>query len=233
MVTGWASRTDTIKNAARRATHAPRAEIGQACRGVRYARSPLRPESDFTSKFRLIWAVQSRQKKYPAWQFRKIMIFCRCPASSTRGAARSSRSVEVGCDGRAGLQRGHSRGRTTSARTVKSRGPDTPMPVSSLRRRQRRRVGDGDQKARRTGENAKQPLKPSRREGRIVRLDLWYLPPAFFEQAGHGPQSRSGLPCTLALERVTARAILGRESGCEDELPRRQTSWPSRAAMTQ
>ena len=39
---------------------------------------------------------------------------------------------------------------------------------------------DGGQKARRTGENAKQPLKPPRREGRVVRLDLLYLPPAFF-----------------------------------------------------
>jgi hypothetical protein len=38
----------------------------------------------------------------------------------------------------------------------------------------------GGQQARRTEEIAKQPFKPSRREGRVVRLDLWYLPPAFF-----------------------------------------------------
>jgi hypothetical protein len=32
---------------------------------------------------------------------------------------------------------------------------------------------DGGQKARRTGENAKQPLKPSRGECRLSRLNLW------------------------------------------------------------
>ncbi len=37
-----------------------------------------------------------------------------------------------------------------------------------MRRRFQRRAGNGGQKARRTGENAKQPLKPSRREGRDV-----------------------------------------------------------------
>ncbi|WP_315813380.1 hypothetical protein [Bradyrhizobium sp. SZCCHNR2028] len=65
-----------------------------------------------------------------------------------------------------------------SARTVKSRGPDTPMLVSRVMRL--KRMARTVAKSRCTGENAKQPLKPSRREGRIVRLDLWYLPPAFF-----------------------------------------------------
>src|SRR3954447_24143054 len=33
-------------------------------------------------------------------------------------------------------------------------------------------------------EIAKQPLKPARGEGRVVRLDSWYLPPAFFSAGG-------------------------------------------------
>jgi hypothetical protein len=37
----------------------------------------------------------------------------------------------------------------------------------------RHRADDGGQKARRTGENAKQPLKPSRGECRMSRLNLW------------------------------------------------------------
>ena len=35
------------------------------------------------------------------------------------------------------------------------------------------RADDGGQQARRTGEIAKQPLKPSRRECRLIGLNLW------------------------------------------------------------
>ncbi|CCE09245.1 hypothetical protein BRAS3843_3100005 [Bradyrhizobium sp. STM 3843] len=38
----------------------------------------------------------------------------------------------------------------------------------------------------------------------------------FFPQAGHGPQSRSGLPCALYLKRANEFAKLGRESRRED-----------------
>ncbi len=54
--------------------------------------------------------------------------------------------------------------------------------------------------------------RENHRAGRAgsFRLDLWYLPPAFFEQAGHGPQSRSGLPCTLSFEEGETTVSLGR-----------------------
>ncbi|MGJ4889665.1 hypothetical protein ACQR1Y_15800 [Bradyrhizobium sp. HKCCYLRH3099] len=56
------------------------------------------------------------------------------------------------------------RRRTPSSRTVKSRGPGIPtlMPrwCESIMR-------NGDQKARRTGENAKQPLRSPRGECRL------------------------------------------------------------------
>jgi len=82
------------------------------------------------------------------------------------------------------LQRGFLAPTYNLLRTVKSRGPDIPMLIVNLAPTLARRAGDGGQKARCTRENAKQPLKPSRREGRIVRLDLWYLPPAFFSAGG-------------------------------------------------
>ena len=47
--------------------------------------------------------------------------------------------------------------------------------------------------------------------------DLWFLPPAFVEQAGHGPQSRSGLPCTLSLWEGDEIAELGRDMRRETE----------------
>ncbi|WP_284423550.1 MULTISPECIES: hypothetical protein [unclassified Bradyrhizobium] len=47
-------------------------------------------------------------------------------------------------------------------------------------------------------EIAKQPLKPPRGEGRVVRLNRGTCRLHFFPQAGHGPQSRSGLPRALS-----------------------------------
>src|SRR5438270_3474768 len=79
-------------------------------------------------------------------------------------------------------------------RTVKSRGPDTPTLVSRLRRRLWRRAGNGGQKARSTGENAKQPFHPSRREGRDVSAEPVVLPRAFFLHAGHGSGELPAFP---------------------------------------
>ncbi len=52
-----------------------------------------------------------------------------------------------------------------AARTVKSRGPGTPKLVSRVTRASALRARWPT--SRRTGENAKQPSKPSRREGRV------------------------------------------------------------------
>jgi hypothetical protein len=42
--------------------------------------------------------------------------------------------------------------------------------------------------------------KPSRREGRVVRLTCGSCPVHFCPHGGHGPQSRSGLPCALHIK---------------------------------
>ena len=81
------------------------------------------------------------------------------------------------------------------------------------------RADDGGQKARRTGENAKQPLKPSRGECRVSRLNPWYLPPAFFSQAGHGRGQRPAFPAPSVLG---GRSI----SKARTRLPRRETANP-------
>jgi hypothetical protein len=47
-------------------------------------------------------------------------------------------------------------------------------------------AGDGGKKARSPRRARRKPLKPLRRECRMIGLNLWYLPPAFLMQAGHG-----------------------------------------------
>ncbi|MGJ4956189.1 hypothetical protein ACQR1H_11115, partial [Bradyrhizobium sp. HKCCYLRH2015] len=39
--------------------------------------------------------------------------------------------------------------------------------------------------------------KPTAQGMPDVRLNLWYLPPAFFSQAGHGLRPAPGIPCAL------------------------------------
>lgn len=73
---------------------------------------------------------------------RKIFLFlffrihdCIFPSRPIeRGASRTSRNVGAGCDGRFSPQRASSARTNDGSRTAKSRGPDTPTLVSSLRR---------------------------------------------------------------------------------------------------
>ena len=67
---------------------------------------------------------------------------------------------------------------------VKSRGLDTPKLVSSARRVERF-VVNGGQQAGAPG-RARISVKTAAQGMPVDRLDLWYLPPAFFQQAGHG-----------------------------------------------
>ncbi len=124
-----------------------------------------------------------------------------------RGVSRSSRDARRGAVGVVDCSAGLLAPTNDPLRTVKSRGPDIPMLISTHVEALASR-GDGGQKARRTRENAKQPF--NHRAGRAgFPADLWYLPPAFFSQAGHGPQSRSGSPCALCLKRAVRSAKLG------------------------
>ena len=87
------------------------------------------------------------------------------PASMKRGVRASSRHVRRGCDGRGWHVR-----RTCPARTAKSYGPGLP----TLRLRLRDHLADdGGKKARSPGRVRRKPLKPSRRECRLIRLNLW------------------------------------------------------------
>ena len=90
------------------------------------------------------------------------------------------------------------RRRTTEMRTVKSRGPDTPTLVSRLRRRFQRRAGNGGQKARCTGENAKQPFHPSRGECRVFSAEPVVTAACFFSAGGPWVRPAPGIPCALS-----------------------------------
>jgi hypothetical protein len=87
----------------------------------------------------------------------------------------------------------HSVGMPTNAfvRTVKSCGPDLPVLRSRAMRKHCRGCDDARHR-RKTGatkpvpeESAYKPL-PIAQGMPVDRLNLWYLPPAFFPQAGHG-----------------------------------------------
>ena len=118
--------------------------------------------------------------------------------------------VEAGCGGRVDVAAWFlPRRRTTLMRTVKSRGPGTPMLVSRVMR---------DKRIARTV--AKKPGAPgrtrsSRRNHRagnagMSRLNLWYLPPAFFEQAGHGCGQRPAFPVPSTMRGQVHQQKLGR-----------------------
>ncbi|CCD90297.1 hypothetical protein BRAO285_980001 [Bradyrhizobium sp. ORS 285] len=85
-------------------------------------------------------------------------------------------------------------------RTVKSRGPDIPTLMSTHGEALASR-GDGGQKARRTRENAKQPYSHRAGKAGCSGSYLWYLPPAFFPQAGHGCGQHPAFPAPLRFRR--------------------------------
>jgi hypothetical protein len=109
--------------------------------------------------------------------------------------------VEVGCDGRGGLA-----GRAWPTRTAKSCGPGAPTLALSLADDDPRMMG-----ARQPGPRARRtPLKPLRREGRLIRLICGDRRVLFLLHAGHGCQSASGLPCALSFSEGHAHVSLGR-----------------------
>jgi len=114
----------------------------------------------------------------------------------------------AGCGGREGAQRAMSAPTKASSRTAKSCGPDPPTLGPSLRWWS---AGDGGYQARHSRESTKQPLKPSRRECRLFRPCLWWLPPAFHLAGGPWVRPASGIPCALFCSRATHKAALGHE----------------------
>ncbi len=103
------------------------------------------------------------------------------------------------------------RRRTAAMRTVKSRGPDTPMLVSrAMRESALSRYGG--QKARRTGEIAKQPSKPSRGECRVFSAEPVVTAACFFVAGGPWVRPAPGIPRASSQEEGHRSAKLGRES---------------------
>jgi len=68
-------------------------------------------------------------------------------------------------------------------RTAKPYGPDAPTLASS---KLEQSACDGGYQARHPGESTEQPLKPSRREGRMFRRTCGDCRLLFLLQAGHG-----------------------------------------------
>ncbi len=161
--------------------------------------------------------LQSVQLQKTTFFFPEIMIVYPDPVSQ-EGRFAVVTNVEAGCGGRVGAAAWISTRTTASMRTVKSRGPDTPKLVSSAMRASAL-SRYGGQKARRTGEIAKQPLDHRAGNAGCSRLNLWFLLPAFFPQAGHGCGQRPAFPVPSSQEGAGRKARLGRETRREIEIP--------------
>jgi len=104
-----------------------------------------------------------------------------------------------------------------SLRTAKSCGPDTPMLVSCAMRASVLL----HMVANKPGAPGRPRISRSNRcagkAGR-VRPDLWYLPPAFFSQAGHGRGQRSAFPAPSISIEGGPDAQLGRDAPRERDV---------------
>ena len=128
-------------------------------------------------------------KNISLYQKRKSVYRYAIPRLSMRDVSRSSRHAARGAMDADGLH--DEQGRLADGKGVWSRPP--------------RRWGQVRGKHSRTTEAIKPALrgdhaisrKPSRRECRLFRLNLWSLPPAFFTAGGPWVRLASGIPCAL------------------------------------
>jgi hypothetical protein len=112
--------------------------------------------------------LSSTPLKYFAFSETQISLMIRAIPPRVRGAyAQSSRNVK-----RDAMDAGVSPDERHFLRTAKSCGSGIPTLMPSL---QKRIAGDGGKKARSPGRARYKPVKPSRREGRIVSVNLWRL----------------------------------------------------------
>jgi len=103
-----------------------------------------------------------RNPKSPAESSRSIPHEGRWPSSRTLGW----NAVDA-----AALGAQVARGRTMLKRTAKSCGPDTP--TLGVKPAEDDPAGDGSKRARSPGRARRKPLKPLRREGRVIPVNLW------------------------------------------------------------
>ncbi len=109
--------------------------------------------------------------------------------------ARSSRHARRGCGGRERSQRLLTRARTNDLSRTRSRSGLTPRCWCQQRNAQAL-SRHGGQQARRTRATAYK--REDTAQGMPdVRLNLWYLPPAFFSAGGPWVRPSPGIPCAL------------------------------------
>src|SRR5882757_5025468 len=119
-----------------------------------------------------------------------------CLVPEKRGGSRSSRTLGTGCDGRGSVRRANS-ARTNDVaadgEVVWSWRSDAGAKVVKTLSRL---TGDGGNQAWSPRRARRTPLKPLRREGRMIRLYLWFCRVLF---VARGPWVRwaPGLPCAL------------------------------------
>jgi hypothetical protein len=117
------------------------------------------------------------------------------PASPRGAHARSSRCVGWGCGGRVGSQRDLVMPTNDLDADVKSCGPGLPVLRSAITRKRCRTRGQSS----RSPGRARISVKTSARGMPVDRLNLWYLPPAFFSAGGPWVRPSPGIPCALSL----------------------------------
>jgi hypothetical protein len=135
-----------------------------------------------------------------------------------RGAYASSRTLGAGCGGR-----GHVEGRTTR-RGRRRRVVLMPRRWHQVGDDALHRAGDGDKKARSPERARKNPLKPSRRECRIVAVPVVTMLVCFFNsharprvRATH-PAFPAPSPSRVTLDKTRARlSRRGNEKTCDCE----------------
>jgi hypothetical protein len=129
------------------------------------------------------------------------------PAPEKRGGSRSSRTLGAGCDGRTSPGAIVAR-RAAFVRTAKPCGPGaSTLALSSWIRS----TDDGGKRARSPRRARRKPLKPSRRECRLIAVYLWLLTPVrFLLHRRPRVQRASGIPCALFVSRGWFLQQLGR-----------------------
>ncbi len=155
----------TKKPAARRANQAAFPSDGVAPE-AESTRRAMRAEAIFSRPIKLIWPVQSHRQKYSAFP-KSDSVLLSCHLSLARGAyrGRHGRGAGGAVDAMA-AQRifAPTNADVAYGQVAWSWHPDADAPTVA---RPKRVVVHGDQKARRTGERAKQPLRSSRGECRL------------------------------------------------------------------
>jgi hypothetical protein len=145
-------------------------------------------------------------RRFHLWRRANQLQISARPGPMKRGASRSSRALDRGCDGRDVAQRAVSSPTNGTLRTAKSCGPGLPVLRPSARR---------STSARRWGQESRSPgrarisRKPPRREGRLFRLVPVVLPRAFLLHADRGCDQHPAFPAPSDLKRVKRSTSLG------------------------